>query len=219
LTANGEVFDMGSISAAHPTLPMPSYVRVTNLRNGRSIIARVNDRGPYAANRLIDVSQRTAKLLGFHDHGLTRVRVEYVGRAPLEGSDDRRLAATLRESDPAEPPPNVMLASTQSTRPARAVAALAAVNAPIPQERPYTLGEDSPEKPARQIARATAPADRHETAQARINRTMGSPPGPSIASIINSRPPHATALVAAPAASAYAPRSGGTAFASGRGLY
>ncbi len=82
LTANGEVFDMHSISAAHPTLPMPSYVRVTNLANRKSIVVRVNDRGPYAANRVIDLSVRAAKLLGFHDNGLGRVRVEYVGRAP-----------------------------------------------------------------------------------------------------------------------------------------
>src|SRR6185503_5230077 len=62
LTANGEVYDMQSISAAHPTLPIPSYARVTNLANQRSIIVRVNDRGPYHQNRLIDVSVRTAKL-------------------------------------------------------------------------------------------------------------------------------------------------------------
>ena len=71
-TANGEIFDMNSISAAHPTLPMPSYVRVTNLANHRSIIVRVNDRGPYANDRLIDLSVRTAKLLGFYGHGLAR---------------------------------------------------------------------------------------------------------------------------------------------------
>ena len=65
LTANGEVFDMTSISAAHPTLPMPSYARVTNLRNGKSLIVRVNDRGPFHANRVIDVSYRAANLLEF----------------------------------------------------------------------------------------------------------------------------------------------------------
>src|SRR3984893_18636569 len=77
-TANGEVFDMHSISAAHPTLPMPSYARVTNLATRRSIVVRVNDRGPYAGGRLIDLSVKAAKLLGFHSHGLARVRVEYV---------------------------------------------------------------------------------------------------------------------------------------------
>src|SRR4030081_4107741 len=88
---------MHSISAAHTTLPLPSYVRVTNLDNGRSIIVRVNDRGPYVRNRVIDLSIGTAKALDFYGHGLARVRVEYVGRAPLEGSDDRMLMATLRE--------------------------------------------------------------------------------------------------------------------------
>lgn len=97
-TANGEVFDMNSISAAHTTLPLPSYVRVTNLKNQRSLIVRVNDRGPYAHNRLIDLSYRSAQLLGFHGHGLAPVRVEYVGRAPLAGSDDRKLVATLRHN-------------------------------------------------------------------------------------------------------------------------
>jgi rare lipoprotein A len=100
-TANGEVFDMNSISAAHPTLPLPSYVRVTNLANRRSIVVRVNDRGPYVGGRIIDLSSQTAKLLGFHGHGLAKVKVDYVGRAPLEGSDDRKLAATLREDGPA----------------------------------------------------------------------------------------------------------------------
>ncbi len=96
LTANGEVFDMDSLSAAHPTLPMPCYARVTNLANGKSLIVRVNDRGPYHGNRLIDVSNRAADLLEFKGNGVARVRVEYVGRAPLEGSDDRQLMATLR---------------------------------------------------------------------------------------------------------------------------
>jgi rare lipoprotein A len=110
-TANGEVFDTNGISAAHPTLPLPSYVRVTNLSNGRSIIVRVNDRGPYVGNRIIDVSTRAAHLLGFYDRGTVPVRVEYVGRAPLEGSDDRILEATLREHEPAPAPSNVRLAS------------------------------------------------------------------------------------------------------------
>src|SRR5215475_9528791 len=91
LTANGEVFDMTSLTAAHPTMPLPSYARVTNLANGKSVIVRVNDRGPYHGNRLIDVSNTAARLLEFRDNGIGRVRVEYVGRAPLEGSDDRQL--------------------------------------------------------------------------------------------------------------------------------
>jgi peptidoglycan lytic transglycosylase len=98
-TANGEIFDTFSLSAAHPTLPLPSYVRVTNLENHRSLVVRLNDRGPYHDNRLIDVSVRTAKLLGFYDQGLAQVRVDYVGPAELEGSDDSVLAATLSLDD------------------------------------------------------------------------------------------------------------------------
>src|ERR1700756_5123822 len=113
LTANGEVFDMDSLTAAHTTLPMPSYARVTNLANGKSLIVRVNDRGPYHGNRLIDVSHKAAELLDFKGNGVARVRVEYVGRAPLEGSDDRQLMATLRSGTPAPAPSLVRVASAR----------------------------------------------------------------------------------------------------------
>ncbi|MBB2962434.1 septal ring lytic transglycosylase RlpA family protein [Methylobacterium sp. R2-1] len=96
VTANGEVFDRHSIAAAHPTLPLPSYVRVTNLDNGHSMILRVNDRGPYHAGRLMDVSEEAARALEFHRKGTARVRVEYAGKASIAGSDDRKLLATLR---------------------------------------------------------------------------------------------------------------------------
>ncbi|WP_409455316.1 septal ring lytic transglycosylase RlpA family protein [Methylosinus sp. H3A] len=96
-TANGEVFDLASISAAHPTMPLPSYARVTNLRNHRSMIVRVNDRGPYHGGRVMDVSQRVAEALDFHRVGTARVKVDYVGHAALAGSDDAKLLATLRE--------------------------------------------------------------------------------------------------------------------------
>ena len=75
-TANGEIYDMNTLTAAHRTLPMPSFVRVTNLGNGRSLILKVNDRGPFARNRIIDISRRGAQLLGFHDAGTARVRVQ-----------------------------------------------------------------------------------------------------------------------------------------------
>jgi rare lipoprotein A len=102
LTANGEVFDKESVAAAHPTLPLPSYVRVTNVANHRSMIVRVNDRGPYERGRLIDLSERAAQALEFHRAGTTKVRVEYVGKASLGGSDDRKLLATLRtDGEPA----------------------------------------------------------------------------------------------------------------------
>jgi peptidoglycan lytic transglycosylase len=95
-TANGEVYDKDSISAAHPTMPLPSYARVTNLGNGRSIIVRVNDRGPFHGGRVMDVSSRVADALDFKGAGTARVKVEYVGHASLEGSDDDKLLATLR---------------------------------------------------------------------------------------------------------------------------
>ncbi len=112
-TANGEIFDLNGITAAHPTLPLPSYVRVTNTGNGHSLIVRVNDRGPYHGNRIIDVSMRAAHLLGFTDRGTAWVRVEYVGPAQIEGSDDRLLEATLRENEPAPAPDTVKLAATR----------------------------------------------------------------------------------------------------------
>ncbi len=83
-TANGEIYDMNALTAAHPTLPMPTRVRVTNLENGRQLVLRVNDRGPFANGRIIDVSRRAARLLGFERKGIARVRVEYVSRAPVE---------------------------------------------------------------------------------------------------------------------------------------
>ena len=88
-TANGEIFDMHAITAAHPTLPMPSYAYVTNLSNGRTILVRINDRGPYANDRVIDLSHASARALGYENKGTQQVRVKYAGRAPLNG-DDRR---------------------------------------------------------------------------------------------------------------------------------
>lgn len=98
-TANGERFDMNGVSAAHPTLPLPSRVRVTNLENGRQLVVRVNDRGPFVDGRLIDLSRRGAQLLGFYRKGLARVRVEYLGLdqplpdAPLPADRPVRFAA------------------------------------------------------------------------------------------------------------------------------
>jgi rare lipoprotein A len=131
LTSNGEVFDMRSITAAHPTLPLPSYVRVTNLANGKSLIVRVNDRGPFHANRVIDLSSRAAELLDVRRRGTARVRVEYVGRAKLEGSDDQQLAATLRDDGPAPAPSQVRIA----------------------QQRPFLQQREVPEVVKRQPAR------------------------------------------------------------------
>ena len=149
LTANGEVFDMTSLSAAHPTLPMPCYARVTNLANGKSLVVRVNDRGPYHGNRVMDVSSRAAELLDFKINGVARARVEYVGRAPLEGSDDHLLMATLRTGEPAPSPSLVRVASARpfvpdmhgSSRPIRG-------DVPMPEGRPYNLGSGASDQAA-----------------------------------------------------------------------
>src|SRR5260221_8562738 len=144
LTANGEVFDMASLTAAHPTLPMPCYARVTNLGNGKSLIMRVNDRGPYHGNRLIDVSNRAAELLEFKGNGVARVRVEYVARAPLEGSDDRQLVATLRTGVPAPSPSMVRIASARPFVPEiPSSASRIRGEVPMPEGRPYSLGNTS----------------------------------------------------------------------------
>ncbi len=91
-TANGEVYDMRRLTAAHPTLPLPSYLEVINLNNGRSLLVRANDRGPFISGRIVDLSARAAELLGFKHAGTTRVRVRYLGPAPLNGNDARELA-------------------------------------------------------------------------------------------------------------------------------
>lgn len=94
LTANGEVYDQYSLSAAHPTMPLPSYAKVTNLVNGRTVTVRVNDRGPYAHGRVIDLSAQAAKMLDYTHKGVTKVKVEYVGKARMDGLDEKMLMAS-----------------------------------------------------------------------------------------------------------------------------
>jgi rare lipoprotein A len=94
LTANGEVYDQLSLTAAHPTFPLPSYARVTNVENGASIVVRVNDRGPYHPGRIIDLSNKTADMLNLKGSGTGDVRVQYVGKAPLDGHDQPYLMAS-----------------------------------------------------------------------------------------------------------------------------
>jgi rare lipoprotein A len=83
-TSNGETYDMDSMTAAHPTLPMPTIVRVTNLENGRSVVVRINDRGPFVEDRIIDMSRAGARELGFASQGVARVRVTVLREASLQ---------------------------------------------------------------------------------------------------------------------------------------
>lgn len=115
LTANGEVYDMTHLTGAHPTMPLPSYARVTIMQTGASVIVRVNDRGPYHDGRIIDVSKRAAEMLDYANIGTAKVKVEYVGRAPLDGNDDQYLMASYhpgnRVPDPSDGlPTGVMIA-------------------------------------------------------------------------------------------------------------
>ena len=112
-TANGEIYDQNEMTAAHRTLQMPSLVRVTNLENGRSVVVRINDRGPFKHGRVIDVSKRAADLLGFVSKGTARVRVEVlekesrqIAEAAKRGMDTSRLTLTdLQKIDMNTPAP------------------------------------------------------------------------------------------------------------------
>jgi rare lipoprotein A len=99
-TANGEIYDMYALTAAHPTLPLPSVVEVINLHNGRRLVLRVNDRGPFVKNRLIDLSHAAARELGFERQGLAEVQVRYLGiarldEAPIRPGERRQYAALI----------------------------------------------------------------------------------------------------------------------------
>lgn len=102
-TANGEMYDGNQLTAAHKTLPMPVNVRVTNLENGKSLIVRVNDRGPFARGRIIDLSRRAAELLDVVETGTARVRVTYVGRADINGAPPQETPPAIASALPAAP--------------------------------------------------------------------------------------------------------------------
>jgi peptidoglycan lytic transglycosylase len=122
-TANGERFNPGLMTAAHKTLPMPVMAKVTNLENGKQIVVRINDRGPFVQGRIIDLSRQAAKKLGFKESGVAKVRVQYIGKAIKETSIVKRAVTDPRErtvsgtapvnevaSDELAPPPGAMVA-------------------------------------------------------------------------------------------------------------
>ena len=102
MTSNGEWFDMTRLTAAHPTLPLPSYAKVTNVNNGNTVIVRINDRGPFVGPRIIDLSKQTASALGFKRQGTATVRVQYIGPAPLD-DDGSNLVAMNQELENGTP--------------------------------------------------------------------------------------------------------------------
>jgi rare lipoprotein A len=158
LTANGEVYDMTHLTAAHPTMPLPSYARVTNLKNGHSVMVRVNDRGPFAHDRVIDMSKRAAEMLDYKNDGVARVRVEYVGPAPLHGQDDSLLVASYRPGgaapDPSDGLPTgvmIAMAGPTPTQPMPSAAAAFASQPAVGASEAVSLpavGPLLPDKPA-----------------------------------------------------------------------
>lgn len=151
-TANGEIFDRNALTAAHPTMPLPSYAKVTNMSNGRSMIVRVNDRGPFHGNRVIDLSERVATMLDTKSHGVAKVKVEYVGRARMDGHDEAFLMASY--SGPGAVTPGGTVPGTlmaQATPPAPVFGP-----APTPAPRPYggsvLLASASDPAPTYQVA-------------------------------------------------------------------
>ena len=146
-TANGETYNMNDLTAAHPTLPLPTHVRVTNLANGKSLVLRVNDRGPFAKGRIIDVSKQAAKKLGFYNQGTAKVRVQYIGRAPLESYVAAPAKTTTAERKAADAAPTVKVVSsrleggavktaTQATGSIVEAAKVAGVKAAAPYKKP-----------------------------------------------------------------------------------
>ncbi|MEH6677543.1 septal ring lytic transglycosylase RlpA family protein [Phenylobacterium sp.] len=136
-TANGETFDMNAMTAAHTTLPLPSLVEVTNLENGRKVVVRVNDRGPFVGDRIIDLSRAAARELGYESKGLAKVRVRYVGRAPLGGGGDLGVRTARAEPAPALPRAPIPYTQLAQNTPPPAPPPPAAVLPPIAPEPVY----------------------------------------------------------------------------------
>jgi rare lipoprotein A len=160
-TADGEIFTSDSLSAAHRTLPMPVNVRVTDLDNGRSMVLRVNDRGPFARGRIIDVSERAAKLLGFYDKGTARVRVTFVGRADLPNG----------QPQPDETPPQI--ANALPAKPAGAVQTASLAPVPGVEVAPETDPAPAPEQ-SRTVQTASADTDDEVTGRVTITQVLES---------------------------------------------
>lgn len=159
-TANGEVFNMNALSAAHRTLPLPSLVRVTNLENGRSLVLRVNDRGPFANGRIIDVSRRGAQLLGFYGKGTARVRVRILSDesrqlasiALTRGTAGAKIAAKMPAVPRIPVKANTLPGSIAPTRPATVHPVLGRAIQPSPRSaRKAAWGKD--EKPTGTVTR------------------------------------------------------------------
>jgi len=165
LTADGELFTSQDLTAAHRTLPLPVNVRVTNLENGQSLVVRVNDRGPFAEGRIIDVSERAAKLLGFFEKGTARVRVQYLARADLPSGQPQPFGAgtTVAEQNAVTAAPTSSVETESLAPPPGANQAPPQTVASLPQPAPAppTTGSDPGALPTGQVNRVAVPAVTH----------------------------------------------------------
>lgn len=185
LTANGEIFDKNELTAAHRTLQMPSLVRVTNLENGRSLIVRINDRGPFARGRIIDLSERAAELLGFKVQGTAKVRVEVlnaeslkIAEAAKRGQDTSGFEVAMNRGEPI--PANATIedpAPVERTVPGHMARGVFYPD-PIVSERPVTptslfiqAGSFSSAENANQLARRLAPFGQADVFPAQVGGT------------------------------------------------
>lgn len=204
-TANGETYDMNDLTAAHKTLPLPSLVEVTNLDNGRTIQLRVNDRGPFADERIIDISRRGAQLLGFQNQGITRVRVRILA------DESRRLAVAAGGN------PNVVLAgnsspapsyAARSVRPADPARVLATpMSAPPTASKPAASPSARPAMSAPSAARAPVIAPARPSAPSTVTAAAaGAPPPPR--PVVAALAPIRAAQAAAPPVAQPATRAG-----------
>ena len=206
LTANGELYDMNALTAAHQTLPMPSLVRVTNMENGRSIVLRVNDRGPFARGRILDVSRRSAQLLGFEGKGTAKVRVQLLAEesrqlklAMLQGTGgagtEMVVAAAPRgaiESDTLAPPPGARSAGSVAS------AALPPPSETLSQTRQVTTQQQRGGRTrttTEPLAKPAAPVSAPPTATP-SSPVVSTPPGAG--GLVGGRPGAAPATPAAP---------------------
>ena len=135
-TANGEIYDMFGMTAAHPILPLPSYVRVTNVRTGRSVIVRVNDRGPFKHDRVIDLSYAAATKLGIASAGTGEVEVERITMAQIASGEYRRGESGVARSGSESPAPS-SVAPVASSSPTSSVVVPAALTVPVVSGVPF----------------------------------------------------------------------------------
>ena len=159
-TANGELYDGNQLTAAHRTLPMPVNVRVTNLENGKSLIVRVNDRGPYARGRIIDLSRRAAELLDVIKNGTARVRVTYIGRADINGAPPPdQTPPEIANALPAVPAPPVNEQALNIVPGVRVAPPIKEEELPAPVPSAPLVAPDT--EPTGQVEKVSVPATTH----------------------------------------------------------